>query len=184
MQAAEADILIVGTDDDLLTLTQMDSTQTNLRLEAVDFSALCTDTVHALQPAANKAGLTLDADIPASILLTGDESKLSQAVYNLIDNAIKYTPAGGRVSVRLTAQQHEAVLTVQDNGIGIPQEDVKLIFDRFYRVDKARSRETGGTGLGLSIVHQIVKLHGGEIIVESQEGKGSQFTVELPVQQG
>ena len=170
-----------GIITDLLTLTQMDSTQTNLRLEAVDFSALCTDTVHALQPAANKAGLTLDADIPASILLTGDESKLSQAVYNLIDNAIKYTPAGGRVSVRLTAQQHEAVLTVQDNGIGIPQEDVKLIFDRFYRVDKARSRATGGTGLGLSIVRQMVQLHDGDIRVTSAPGEGSVFTVTLPL---
>ena len=113
-----------------------------------------------------------------------DASKLTQVVYNIIDNAIKYTQAGGSVSVSLQRTGRNVTVAVQDNGPGIPVDDQTHIFDRFYRVDKARSRETGGTGLGLSIVHQIVRLHGGEVKVESQEGKGSLFTVELPVHQG
>ena len=102
-------------------------------------------------------------------------------VYNLIDNAIKYTPEGGQVNISLRADSRAATLVVQDNGIGIPEEDVKHIFDRFYRVDKARSR---GTGLGLSIVRQMVQLHGGEIRVDSVAGQGSAFTVTLPIRKG
>ncbi|MGN1370333.1 MAG: ATP-binding protein [Aristaeellaceae bacterium] len=173
-----------GIITDLLTLTQMDSTQTALKMKSVDFSALCQDTLHALQPAASKAKLTLRADLAEDVVLSGDESKLSQVVYNLIDNAIKYTAEGGQVSVTLRADSREATLVVQDNGIGIPEEDVKHIFDRFYRVDKARSRATGGTGLGLSIVRQMVQLHGGEIRVESAAGQGSAFTVTLPIRKG
>ena len=170
-----------GIITDLLTLTQMDARKSALKLEAVDLSALCEETLHALEPAADKAKLTLQAHLAEEVTLQGDESKLSQVVYNLIDNAIKYTPEGGGVTVTLTANSHSAILRVQDNGIGIPEEDVKHIFDRFYRVDKARSRATGGTGLGLSIVHQMVQLHGGEIQVESAADKGSIFTVTLPV---
>ena len=105
-------------------------------------------------------------------------------VYNLIDNAVKYTPEGGAVTVTLTADSREAVLTVRDTGIGIPPEDIAHIFDRFYRVDKARSRATGGTGLGLSIVRQMVQLHGGEITVASESSQGSTFTVTLPLRKG
>ena len=173
-----------GIVTDLLTLTQMDSRQTALKLDSVDLSALCEDTLHALAPAAEKAKLTLQADITEGVVLPGDESKLSQVVYNLIDNAVKYTPDGGRVTVTLHADSRVATLVVSDTGIGIPEEDVKHIFDRFYRVDKARSRATGGTGLGLSIVRQMVQLHGGEIHVESAADKGSAFTVTLPVRKG
>ena len=169
-----------GIITDLLTLTQMDSQQTAVRQDAVDFTALCEETLHALRPAAEKAGLTLHAEIADSVMLQGDESKLSQVVYNLIDNAVKYTPEGGQVSISLTAGKSQVVFTVRDTGIGIPEEDVKHIFDRFYRVDKARSRATGGTGLGLSIVRQMVQLHGGEITVDSTPGEGSAFTVTLP----
>ena len=102
-------------------------------------------------------------------------------VYNLTDNAVKYTQNGGAVRVELAKSGKKAVVTVTDNGIGIPAKDVPHIFDRFYRVDKARSRETGGTGLGLAIVKQTVNLHGGEITFTSEEGVGSVFTVELPV---
>ncbi len=173
-----------GIITDLLTLTQMDSHQSALKLDSVDLSALCEETIHALRPAAEKARLTLADEIAPDVTLMADESKLSQVVYNLIDNAVKYTPEGGRVDVRLAVEGKTAVLTVKDNGIGIPEEDVKHIFDRFYRVDKARSRATGGTGLGLSIVAQMVKLHGGEISVESENGKGSAFTVRLPMRKG
>ena len=105
----------------------------------------------------------------------------TRTLHNLIDNAIKYTPRGGSVRVELTRQGKTIFTRISDNGIGIPQEDVLHIFDRFYRVDKARSRETGGTGLGLSIVKQIVLLHSGDISVESTENEGTTFTVELPV---
>ena len=173
-----------GIITDLLTLTQMDSQQATVKQDAVDFTALCVETVHALRPTAEKAGLSLLADIADGVHLTGDASKLSQVVYNLIDNAVKYTPREGVVRVALKADSQQAVLTVRDNGIGIPAEDVKHIFDRFYRVDKARSRATGGTGLGLSIVRQMVKLHGGDIAVESTVGEGSTFTVTLPLRKG
>ena len=173
-----------GIITDLLTLTQMDAEQAPLALKAVDLTALCEETLHALQPAASKANLTLDAHLARHVSLMADESKLSQVVYNLIDNAIKYTPEGGKVSVNLHADSRQAVLSVHDTGIGIPEKDVPHIFDRFYRVDKARSRETGGTGLGLAIVRQMVQLHGGEITVESAADAGSVFTVTLPVRKG
>ena len=109
----------------------------------------------------------------------------------LVFTGIRFGPAlyarifgGGTVKVRLIRSGRDAVMTVTDNGPGIPREDQAHIFDRFYRVDKARSRETGGTGLGLSIVHQMVLMHGGSVSVESEEGRGSTFTVELPIHQG
>ena len=173
-----------GIITDLLTLTQMDSKDTAIRRETLDFTALCEESIHALRPAAEKAKLHFHCDIAAGVTLSGDASKLSQAVYNLIDNAIKYTPEGGAVTVSLSADAREAQLRVRDTGIGIPQEDVQHIFDRFYRVDKARSRATGGTGLGLSIVRQMVQLHGGDITVASNPGEGSVFTVTLPVRKG
>ena len=116
----------------------------------------------------------------AAPVVEGDSSKIQQVFYNLIDNAIKYTPAGGDVRVELGENARFAIIKVSDTGIGIPQADIAHIFDRFYRVDKARSRETGGTGLGLSIVNQIVQLHGGQVSVQSVEDKGSVFTVTLP----
>ncbi len=173
-----------GIITDLLTLTQMDSQASSLHVEKVDLSALCEDTLHVLTPAAEKAGLSLQAGITPQVLLSGDASKLGQVAYNLIDNAIKYTPEGGTIRVALQSDGREACLTVSDTGIGIPEEDVRHIFDRFYRVDKARSRATGGTGLGLSIVRQMVQLHGGEIAVTSVAGKGSTFTVRLPIGKG
>ena len=115
------------------------------------------------------------------IIIRGDKSKLGQVIYNLTENAIKYTPDGGRIAVTLIQRGKLAVLSVQDNGVGIPKEDIAHIFDRFYRVDKARSREAGGSGLGLSIVRQLVELHGGRVTVESEFGHGTTFTVELPM---
>ena len=110
----------------------------------------------------------------------GSAAQITSAALGSIDNAIKYTPAGGDVRVELGENARFAIIKVSDTGIGIPQADIAHIFDRFYRVDKARSRETGGTGLGLSIVNQIVQLHGGQVSVQSVEDKGSVFTVTLP----
>ena len=173
-----------GIITDLLTLTQMDSQAAALKLEKMNLTELCEETLHALQPTAEKARLTLTAELAPDVTINGDASKLGQVVYNLIDNAVKYTPEGGIVTVTLTSDSREAVLNVRDNGIGIPPEDLSHIFDRFYRVDKARSRATGGTGLGLSIVRQMVQLHGGEITVDSVSGEGSTFTVTLPLRKG
>ena len=172
---------LTGIITDLLTLTQMDSHESGLHMAEIDLSALTEETIHTLLPAAEKAGLTMTGDIAPDIRLQGDQSKLSQVIYNLTDNAIKYTPEGGCIDVTLETQGKEAVLTVADTGIGIPQGDLTHIFDRFYRVDKARSRATGGTGLGLSIVRQMVQLHGGTIDVDSAPEKGSVFTVTLPL---
>ena len=112
----------------------------------------------------------------------GDRIKLNQILYNLMDNAIKYTPEEGTVHVSLKEEDGNLVWRVRDNGIGIPPEDQEHIFERFYRVDKARSRETGGTGLGLSIVRQMVKMHDGTISVQSEAGKGSEFIVIFPLE--
>lgn len=169
---------------DLLTLVRMDTQGMRLNRQNMDLSEILSSVVHKLAPMAEKKRQRLTLHMSGECPMYADASKLTQVVYNIIDNAIKYTQAGGSVSVSLQRTGRNVTVAVQDNGPGIPVDDQTHIFDRFYRVDKARSRETGGTGLGLSIVHQIVRLHGGEVKVESQEGKGSLFTVELPVHQG
>ena len=170
-----------GIITDLLTLTQMDSRDDTLHLSEIDLSALTEETLHTLSPVADKAGLTIVSAIAPGVRLNGDATKLASVIYNLTDNAIKYTPEGGEVRVSLSGRGKTVTLTVTDNGIGIPPEEQAHIFDRFYRVDKARSRATGGTGLGLSIVRQMVQLHGGQITLASEPGRGSTFTVTLPV---
>jgi hypothetical protein len=115
-----------------------------------------------------------------AVRVRGDEDRLKQLLLNLVTNAIKYTPAGGHVMVSVTQKDGFAFVKVSDTGIGIPKEDLEHIFDRFYRVDKARSRQMGGTGLGLSIASWIAEAHKGRIWAESVEGKGSVFTLQLP----
>lgn len=169
---------------DLLTLTRMDDHRVELHAEEMDLSALTEETIRLLQPNAAKRSQTLRGRVTPGIQIIADRAKLGQVIYNLTENALKYTQDGGRVTVTLSVRGRSAVLGVQDNGVGIPKEDIPHIFDRFYRVDKARSRETGGTGLGLSIVRQLVQLHGGTVTVESEYGKGSTFLVELPLEGG
>jgi signal transduction histidine kinase len=113
--------------------------------------------------------------------MNGDDEMLKRMLLNLLDNAVKYTPAGGEISVALSSQNGNAIIIVSDTGIGIPSEDQPRIFDRFYRVDKARSRALGGAGLGLSIARWIVEGHGGSLSVSSSVGRGSTFTVNLPL---
>ncbi len=113
-----------------------------------------------------------------------DKVKLEQVAYNLMENAVKYTQPGGSIRVSLLRVGKDAQLTVTDNGPGISQENISHVFERFYRVDKARSRDSGGTGLGLSIAQQIVTLHSGTIRVESEEGEGASFIVTLPLHKG
>lgn len=165
---------------DLLTLVKMDDNEVKLSRESVSLNALLEDNVRRLQPLAREKGIEMNLSAREPINVPGDANRLTQVFYNLIDNAVKYTPRGGRVRVELTRRDKKAVIRVSDTGIGIPKADQMHVFDRFYRVDKARSRETGGTGLGLSIVKQIVLLHGGTVSLVSEEDKGSTFTVELP----
>ncbi len=169
---------------DLLDLVQMDSQNIKLTRENLSIAALVRDNEHRLQPIAAQKNQTIQLSLSDPCDMFADKSKLNQVIYNLMENAVKYTQPGGQIHVTLLRQGRSAVLTVSDNGPGIPQADQEHIFDRFYRVDKARSREQGGTGLGLSIVRQLVLLHGGTIRVESEEGKGSSFIVELPLHQG
>ena len=169
---------------DLLTLVRMDVRDVKLSRENLSLAALVVDTRHLLDQTIKKRGHTVNLNIQDDCDMYADYTKLQQVVYNLVENAVKYTQDGGVVNVTLQRIGRDAVLTVQDNGPGIPAEHLPHIFDRFYRVDKSRSREAGGTGLGLSIVHQLVMLHGGEIHVESEVGQGTSFIVELPMHMG
>ncbi len=167
--------------NDLLTLVSMDSGEARVNMKNASLTDLLSETMRRLQPLARERGIEMSAAIAQGVTVNCDSMKLTQVFYNLMDNAIKYTPRGGSVKIELVRKDKKAVVKVSDTGIGIPKEDQLHIFDRFYRVDKARSRETGGTGLGLSIVKQVVLMHGGVISVASEEEKGSAFTVELPV---
>ena len=171
---------LTGIVTDLLTLTRMDNGNEQLQLETVDMSTMTTETIRMLAPAAERRGQQLAGYVAPGLVMEGDRSKLNQILYNLTDNAIKYTPDNGHIAVSLSEENDCLVWRVQDDGIGIPAEDQAHIFERFYRVDKARSRETGGTGLGLSIVKQLVTMHGGRITVDSVTGRGTMFTVILP----
>ncbi len=167
--------------DDLLTLSRLESTNPGLRHELVSLPGLLNDILgdYRARPAA--AAHRLHADIDATLdPLPLDPLKITQVIENLLDNALKYTPPGSRIDVLARARDGEIVVTVQDNGPGIPEADLPHIFERFYRVEKGRSREKGGTGLGLSIVKHIVQLHGGRAWVESTVGQGSAFHLSLP----
>jgi two-component system phosphate regulon sensor histidine kinase PhoR len=164
----------------LLTLSRVESGQEALRLEPVDLTRIARMSVQALAPSAEKKKIALNVRSANGISILGDEHHLRLMIDNLLDNAVKYTPEGGRVTLAVTSEGKEAHLEVRDTGIGIEPVHRERIFERFYRVDKGRSRELGGTGLGLSIVKHVVLAHGGEIRVESMPGKGSSFQVTLP----
>ncbi len=165
----------------LLELTRMDSHRTSLNMCDVDFSSLLSDAVRLMEPAASTRSQHIESVITPGLQVSGDPDRLMEIATNLIDNALKYSWDGATVQVRLTQKQKKLYFSVEDNGVGISPDDQKHIYDRFYRVDKARSRDTGGTGLGLSIVRQLVSMHGGEITLDSTLGKGSVFTVILPL---
>lgn len=165
--------------DDLLDLSRVEFGGTE-EWSDVDLGSVLVEAVGTNQHAAKRQGLGLSLTGSAELLVRGDRAQLVSVFSNLVDNAIKYSEAGGVVLVEGMIQGDEVVVTVTDHGIGIAERDQKRIFERFYRVDKARSRATGGTGLGLSIVRHIVLEHGGSIDVRSEEGIGSTFMVRLP----
>lgn len=162
--------------DDLLFLAQADAGQA-IRHHPFRLDRLVEEVAERLRPLAKDRGLEVGPLDAATI--SGDEQRMRQLVVNLLDNAIRYTPSDGTISVRLTRQGPQAHLVVQDTGIGIPSEHLPRIFDRFYRVDAARSRAQGGTGLGLAIVKYVAEAHGGRVTVRSKPGQGSEFTVLL-----
>ena len=164
---------------DLLELSRLEvgtPTRVEVRLDLV-----VRAEVERSRPRAVRHGLTLAVDAAEPIVVLGAESDLAHLVNNLLDNAIRYTPPGGAIEAGLRRRPDAVELTVRDTGVGIPDRDLERIFERFYRVDVARSRETGGTGLGLSIVRNIAELHGGTVQVASRLGAGSVFTVCLPL---
>lgn len=166
---------------DLLTLSRLESSDTD-SFENINLNKIIEDSCNELQPFAKEKRLSMKIQHPKNIVaIYGDEKSLSQMLVNLVDNAIKYTPEGGGVTVLLTTVHGQAIIEVKDNGIGIDPAEQQRIFERFYRVDKARSKTLGGTGLGLSIVKHIVIRHHGHIVLESSLGKGSLFRVTLPL---
>lgn len=167
---------------DLLTLSRLESEGAAPRFIAVDLRKTVEACLKVFQPTGEEKGIQVESSLPDTpVWIQGDEEALGQMVNNLLDNALKYTGEGGEVSVRVNADDGWAFVEVRDTGIGIEPLELERIFERFYRVDKARSRELGGTGLGLSIVKHIVRTHKGEVQVESSPGKGSAFTIRLPL---
>ncbi len=166
--------------DQLLTMSRLDAGEAFLEISCFDFSELVRTTVEHMRLLADEKTIHLKVEAMEPINVEGDQSRLQQVIVNLLDNAIKYTPEGGSVSVNVRTESDKAVLTVADTGIGISEEAQSHIFERFYRTDKARSRQLGGTGLGLSIVKSIGAAHGGRVSVQSVEGAGSTFHFEIP----
>ncbi len=165
--------------EDIINLSHLDEGAEDMLREKVDMFEIVKATVQSLEPEAESADVSINMTGEQAVI-TGVPQLLGGIVYNLCDNAIKYNHKGGRVSISLKSSPNEVILTVSDNGIGIPAEDQNRIFERFYRVDKSHSKEVGGTGLGLSIVKHSAKIHNAKISLESTVGKGTTITVRFP----
>ena len=165
----------------LLMLARVDEGHISFEREMLHLDVLSEAVVTTLEPLAAERGITLRKQMETNVTVLGDEARLMQVIMNLLDNALTYTNAGGTVTLLLEKTSTHALLRVQDTGCGIPAEHLPHIFERFYRVDRARSRSAGGAGLGLAITKWIVTMHDGTITVESHPGKGSLFSVSLPL---
>jgi two-component system, OmpR family, sensor histidine kinase SenX3 len=165
--------------DDLLNLSLIEAQESPAR-EPLPIEVLINEAVEAVRPAAEALGIPLHVatDMP-DVAVPCDRRQVLSALTNLLDNAIKYSEAPSPVEIGASAADAMVTITVADHGPGIPSRDLERIFERFYRVDRARSRETGGTGLGLSIVRHVAQAHGGDVTVESREGEGSTFRLRL-----
>ena len=164
-----------------MKLSKMDDKEYQIEgVKKVNLKDMVNETVELLEMTAKKNNITIHTQLE-DITCTGNETQLYELVFNLCDNAVRYNKPNGDVYVTLTRINGNAVLQVKDTGIGIEKKHQKRIFERFYRVDKSRSKETGGTGLGLAIVQQIARIHGGYMTVESTIGKGSVFSLHLPL---
>ena len=166
---------------DLLTLTRLDYNRMEMHMQRMDLRELGQKAAAAMEGQAKSQGLTLTCDLPAEMpAVTGDPERIQQVIINIITNAIKYNKPQGSIAITGGVEAGQVFLRVEDTGIGVPKADLERLFERFYRVDKARSRESGGTGLGLAIAKQIVETHGGRIGFDSEYGKGSIVTLYLP----
>ena len=173
-----------NTIDDLLELSRLE-VATGLATDKVAVGQFVREAADRVRPAAEQRGIDIDVPEPSlRLAVVGDRRQLVSAVTNLLDNAVKYSEAGSTVTVGARTDGTWVDVAVRDNGIGIPRRDLERIFERFYRVDRARSRDTGGTGLGLAIVRHVASNHRGEVRVESREGVGSTFTLRLPAGPG
>ncbi|MBW2020539.1 MAG: HAMP domain-containing protein [Deltaproteobacteria bacterium] len=173
-----------GLVQDLLSLTRLESQSTVLIKKEINVREVLDASILVVKPSAEKKRLTIQVEsAPEKIMVRADKNQIGQALVNLLDNAVKYTPEGGSITVVVEDAGKEVHVTVKDTGIGIPRKDLNRIFERFYRVDKNRSREMGGTGLGLSIVKHIILGHGGRVWVRSELEKGSAFSFSLPKEQ-
>jgi signal transduction histidine kinase len=168
--------------EQLLTLARADSGKEQWNFAEVSLSKLITNLSTDVEVLCEEKGLSFQLGQTQDLVVKGDEARLRGLFMNLLDNAIRYTPAPGTISVSLRREGQMAVAAVKDTGVGIPPEDIPFIFERFYRVDKSRSRAEGGTGLGLAICKHIAEAHEGKIEVRSQVGAGSTFSVWLPLQ--
>jgi two-component system phosphate regulon sensor histidine kinase PhoR len=166
---------------DLLKLSLIEAGRLDLQIRAVALADVIQSCLETARMKADEKRLTLVAEYPPSLPeVQGDAARLREILQNLLDNALQYTPSGGTITIRATTNEGQVVIQVSDTGIGIPHAEQGKIFERFYRVDDARSSEVGGTGLGLSIAKHLVEAHGGRIEVESDVGQGSTFSVLLP----
>jgi two-component system phosphate regulon sensor histidine kinase PhoR len=168
-----------GLIDDILELTAIEGGNVQLRATSTQLRSVVTDVIASLTGKAASHGITLNNEVPSAAVVYVDVRRLEQMLTNLVDNAIKFNRDGGEVTIQFETNGQDKVI-VEDTGEGIPAQHLERLFERFYRVDRARTREMGGTGLGLAIVKHLALLHGGEVSVSSELGKGSTFTINLP----
>jgi two-component system phosphate regulon sensor histidine kinase PhoR len=167
--------------NDLTDLSNIELGKVSLRLAPTPLRPVVDSVLELVAARARDGGVTVTADVSDAVSVQADHDRLLQILINLVDNAVKYTPAGGAVTVRARPTAEGRIeVAVSDTGIGIPRADLPRITERFYRVDKARSRELGGTGLGLAIVKHLVLAHGGDMAIDSEEGRGTTVRVLLP----
>jgi two-component system sensor histidine kinase VicK len=177
--AHEVDRMVRLTHD-LLQLSGLETRSRSIHRAPVELSAWLTQCVERFRMHAESIGVDLTLEMDGPVVVEGDRDLLDRVIDNLLGNALKYTTSGGRVAVRLRTEEGSARIEVSDTGIGIPAEDLPHVFERFYRVDKARSRRMGGSGLGLALAREITEWHGGTIRIESEVGRGTTVIVTLP----
>ena len=166
--------------EDLLELARSESGTVRLRRERFDLSEVATSVVNTFAQRAGSLGIELELEAPEAVAVDADRGALMQVAVNLVDNALRHTPSGGTVTVEVERDAPDALLCVSDTGVGIPFADLPRVFERFYVVDRSRSRDHTGTGLGLAIAKHLVEAHGGSLVAESVYGSGATFTVRLP----
>ncbi|SNZ11817.1 PAS/PAC sensor signal transduction histidine kinase [Terribacillus aidingensis] len=165
---------------DLLELSRLEKDELQIRMERLDFRKMVDTIMPIIEQHAESKQIQVQLELPDSVIMRGDEDRLKQLVINLMNNAVNYTSSNGSVRLKVTHSNDSVFAEISDTGLGIPEDSLDRIFERFYRVDKARSRNTGGTGLGLAIVKHVVEAHGGTISVSSEVNKGTTFSIRLP----